>query len=130
MGFEMAGQAPVVVEPPEGGARDHEELGAGGPQRSEMTNGGIAVGRIGPRVGAVVGQGEMPRAVGPEAEQLLVALADDEHGGRFGDGGADLSVDRRSEGVVLRGDAAVVAVPADRPLVLEALTVLLEQARV
>ena len=120
----------VVLQPPHSGAREDDVLGARRALRLEPGDRLPAVGRVVAGVGAVVAAREMPRPATVHAQQLVVAAADDEHGGVGGD-----RVDHRpphplGQLSVPIAVAAPVGLPRFLPLVLEPGPIRLQHAGV
>ena len=127
---QVAAEALVVVEPPHGGRRHHEVLGAALAQPLELGDRLVVVGRVMARIGAVVELREVPGPVALEVDESLVALADDEHRRPGGHVLADGSRHAAGERVVLRVVAPRVGLPGDAPLLLEAAAVGVEELAV
>src|SRR5207245_1476395 len=75
---EVLRQAAVVIEPPEEGCRQYEVRGPLGPERLELGDRLVAVGRVVSAVDAVLVAGEVAGPVPACGQQLLVSLADHE----------------------------------------------------
>ena len=128
--LDVFGEPGVVLQPPQRGLRNQQEVGATLPQPLQLRDARITVRRMMSGVGAVLALWKMPAAAISEPEELVVTLAEDQHGGPGRSGVVHQLTHARDQRIVVRPCPPGMRRPWHLPLLLPPLPIGMEQVAI